>query len=141
MKPGNGGAFYVAAGLNFGGDLFRDIIRPRSVIICSKEGSASFVGLSPDFDLLFDRYELLASLAHLERRESADIQAELKAGTRGWSSMPVGRVSWNSSSAQRLFSKLQTEPTKGAILKAGFAKGSADFLQLFLDYLRGSRTR
>jgi hypothetical protein len=25
---GDGGAFYVAAGLNFGGDLFRDIIRP-----------------------------------------------------------------------------------------------------------------
>jgi len=98
------------------------------------------VGLSPDFDLLFDRYELLASLAHLERRESADVQAELKAGARKWSSMPVGRVAWNSLSAQRLFAELQAEPTKAAILNAGFAKGSADFLQLFFDYLRGSRT-
>jgi SIR2-like domain len=105
------------------------------------EWSRSFVGLPPDFDLLFDRFELLASLTHLERRESADIQAELKAGTRGWSSMPVGRVSWNSSSAKRLFAELQAEPTKTAILKAGFAKGSADFLQLFFDYLQGSRTR
>jgi hypothetical protein len=105
-----------------------------------KEWSTSFVGLSPDFDLLFDRYELLASLAHLERRESTDIQAELTAGTRQWSSMPVGRVTWNPISAKRLFAELQAEPTKAAILNAGFAKGSADFLQLFFDYLRGSRT-
>jgi hypothetical protein len=55
--------------------------------------------------------------------------------------MPVGRVSWKSSSANGLFSELQAEPTKAAILNAGFAKGSADFLQLFFDYLRRSRTR
>jgi len=46
------------------------------------EWGTSFAGLA-DFELLFDRFELLASLAHLERREAADIQAELKAG-RGW---------------------------------------------------------
>jgi hypothetical protein len=127
-------------------DLWKEIIGGRNYTPLSdyllklfNEWGTSFAGLA-DFELLFDRFELLASLAHLERREAADIQAKLKAG-RGWASMPVGRVSWRSSSAQRLFSELRTEPTKAAMLKAGFAKGSADFLQLFFDYLRGSQTR
>jgi hypothetical protein len=105
-----------------------------------REWSKSFAGLSPEFDLLFDQFELLASLAHLEQREAIDIEAEMKRG-RGWASMPVGRVSWNSSNAERLFSDLQIEPTKQALLDAGFAKGRMEFLQLFFDYLGQSRTR
>jgi hypothetical protein len=103
-----------------------------------KEWSSSFAGLSPDFELLFERFELLGSLAHLERRDKADIAAKLQAG-ENWASMPVGRVGWRTSGAQRLFSELQTEPTQGAILQAGFAKGSPDFLKLFFDYLTRSR--
>jgi hypothetical protein len=103
------------------------------------EWGKSFVGISPDFELMFERFELLGSLANLESREQAEIQAEI-ASRRGWASMPVGRAGWHSSSSEKLFSELASDPTKSAILQAGFAQGSADFLALFVTYFRRSRT-
>jgi hypothetical protein len=97
----------------------------------------SFVGIAPDFELLFERYELLGSLAHLERNEKASVQSDLAAQTaHAFAWMPVGRVGWHESNADKLLSELQAEPMKSALLKAGFAKGDHEFLDLFIQNFR-----
>ena len=42
--------------------------------------------------------------------------------------MPGGRALWHS--ADKLLSEIQAEPIKTALLKAGFAKGDPEFLDL-----------
>lgn len=93
----------------------------------------SFVGLAPDFELMFERFEVLGSLAHLERNEKDAVQEELAGNPQqGWAWMPVGRAGWHSSNADKLLSEIQAEPTKAALVKAGFAKGDPAFLDVFV---------
>lgn len=94
----------------------------------------SFVGLAPDFELMFERYEVLGSLAYLEGKDKASVQSQLAAQPpHDLVSMPVGRAGWHSSNADKLLSEMQAEPMKSAVLKAGFAKGDAAFLDLFIQ--------
>jgi hypothetical protein len=94
----------------------------------------SFVGLAPDFELLFERYELLGSLAYLERYDKGDVQTQLAAQTQYPAvRMPVGRAGWHERNANKLLSEIQSEPMKAALLKAGFAKGDPEFLDLFIQ--------
>jgi len=100
----------------------------------NEEWGKSFVGLVPDFELTFERCEVLGSLAHLERNEKNSVQTGLAAQTQNaWTWMPVGRAGWHESNADKLLSDIQTEPMKSALLKAGFAKGDAEFLDLFVQ--------
>jgi hypothetical protein len=91
----------------------------------------SFVGLVSDFDLLFERYELLGSLAHFGENNQAQIQA--LRDTSDPLVMPIGRAGWRGSDAVKLFLEIQTEPMKSALLKAGFANGESDVLELFVE--------
>jgi SIR2-like domain len=104
------------------------------------EWGTSFVGLTPDFELLFERFELLGSLAYLERYEKAEVQAELKS-TEGWAWMPVGRSAWNTSYADKIISEMKADPMKGALLKAGFAKSDTEFLDAFIANFERIRSR
>lgn len=93
----------------------------------------SFVGVLADFVMMYERFEVLGSLAHLERNPKADIQAGLTAETQrpgAW--MPVGRAGWDERNSKRLLSEIQAEPLKSALLKAGFAQGDPQFLALFI---------
>ena len=99
-----------------------------------REWGKSFAGLVPDFELMFERFELLGSLAHLERSEKDFVKAELAGNPQqAWAWMPVGRVGWHSSNAERLLSEIQAEPMKTALIKAGFAKGDPEFLDVFVQ--------
>ncbi len=98
------------------------------------EWSRSFNGIAPDFELMLERFEILGSLAHLERNEKAEIleaQSSDLPNSRMW--MPVGRVGWHESNADKLLSEIQTKPTKQKILEAGFAKGDPEFLDAFIE--------
>lgn len=93
-----------------------------------------FNGLTPDFELLFERFEVLGSLAHLERHTKADIQQALAGNPQqAWAWMPVGRVGWHGRNADKLVTELQAEPTKAGLLEAGFAKGDSEFLDVFIQ--------
>ena len=94
----------------------------------------SFAGLTPDFEMMFERFEVLASMAHLESTAEADLEQAL---TRMDSPvrMPVGRVGWHGSNRNRLIQELQSEAIKNALFAAGFAKGSEKFMELFLGNL------
>lgn len=96
-----------------------------------------FVGLAADFELLFERFEMLGSLSHFEGNDKSAVQEQLRSGQHNaWTWMPVGRAGWHQQSAVRLIGELQGEPLKVALLKAGFAKGDPEFLDLFVQTFR-----
>jgi hypothetical protein len=95
------------------------------------EWSRSFAGLTPDFVLMFERFELLGSLAHLEKYKKQEVQAELT-NPDGLAHMPVGRAAWHNLNRDKLVAEIEADPTKAALIKAGFAHGDPDFMRLFI---------
>jgi SIR2-like domain len=97
-----------------------------------EEWGKSFVGLSPDFELMFERFELLGSLAHLEQNKPTEIQERLEADEPIW--IPVGRLGWHSQNRKKLLAEMRSEPVKTALTKAGFAQGNLSwFVTLFIS--------
>ncbi|NII10985.1 SIR2 family protein [Oleiagrimonas sp. C23AA] len=95
---------------------------------------SSFAGVSPDFDLVFHRFETLAALAFLEENDEATLEQAASNTPHGlFARMPVGRAGWHSSSATTLIHELQSEATIAALLDAGFARRSNRFLELFVE--------
>ena len=98
----------------------------------------SFIGIVADFESIYERYEVLGSLTHLERNQKTEVQAGLAAETQrpgAW--MPVGRTGWNERNGDRLLSQIQSEPLKTTLLTPGFGKGHPETLDLFLpNYTR-----
>jgi hypothetical protein len=93
-----------------------------------------FTGLTPDFELMFERFEFLGALAHSEQHTKADIlQALAGRQQTGWAWMPVGRVGWDRANANKLVSEIQAEPMKAALVQAGFAKGDPEFIDIFVQ--------
>lgn len=106
------------------------------------EWGKHFVGLAPDFELMFERFEMLGSLAHLERNEKATIQQDLESSpylVGAW--MPVGRASWHGGNADKLIAELQAEPMKGALVEAGFAQGDPEFIDIFGQFFKHLTSR
>jgi phosphoglycolate phosphatase-like HAD superfamily hydrolase len=95
------------------------------------EWGTSFLGLSPDFELMFERFELLGSLAHLERNTPTEIHAELEAGQVTW--VPYGRLAWHSQNRERLLAEMRRDSMKAALTKAGFAQRNPAFVTLFIS--------
>ncbi len=95
---------------------------------------SSFAGVSAEFELVFERFELLAALAYLEEDSEASLEQALANNPHGlFARMPVGRVGWHDSSANSLILELQSEATITALLGAGFARNSRRFLELSIE--------
>lgn len=97
----------------------------------------SFAGLTEDFELLFDRFEIIASLAHFERYTLAEVQ-EAKAHQRGRQQFEfalAGRFGWRRSSYSTVAQEFQSDAVRPKLLDAGFAHGAPDFLALFVENL------
>lgn len=96
----------------------------------------SFTGADANFELLFERFELMGSLAAFHENDEAQLETAVKASAArndvlAW--MPVGRAGWHSTGARTLLQELEDESRIVELLKAGFAKGSRRFLQLFAE--------
>lgn len=103
---------------------------------------SSFVGVASNFELLFERFELLASLAYFESYEERYLEDRVRAkSTTPLARMPVGRLGWHAESLKALVAELEASPQATALLAAGFAKGSPRFLALFIDNLRRYQSR
>jgi hypothetical protein len=101
------------------------------------EWAKRFAGLTPDFELMFERFEMLGSLAYLERSEKADVQQALEGNPQqAWAWMPVGRTGWHSSNAEKLVAELQGEQMRAALTEAGFAGSDPEFVDLFIQNFR-----
>ncbi|HCW0582910.1 TPA: hypothetical protein OW434_001066, partial [Pseudomonas aeruginosa] len=95
---------------------------------------SSFAGVSAEFELMFERFELLAALAYLEENSEASLEQAFADTPHGlFARMPVGRVGWHDSSANALILELQSEATITALLDAGFARNSRRFLELSIE--------
>ena len=90
-----------------------------------------FAGLAPNFTRTFERFELLASLAHFERNETADVARVLSGQPpNNWVWMPMGRIGWHRA-AEQAIAELRLEPLRTSLLEAGFARGDATVFDLF----------
>lgn len=98
--------------------------------------SRSFIGASPLFELLFERFEIMGSLAAFHEYSEAQLLAASQTTNAHQKEpvlIPFGRSIWNTSVSNILLKELE-DPTKNTgLLNAGFAKGSATFLKLFIE--------
>lgn len=94
--------------------------------------ASSFAGNAGDFELLFERFELLASLAHFQTNDEATLEQAAAAPHRDvLAYMPMGRAGWHQVGARALQAELEDEARLAALLAAGFAKGRRSLLKLF----------
>ena len=101
-----------------------------------KAWSEGFVGATSDFELLWERFEILASLAHLERHSETDLEIALGEGQQfPWVFMPVGRVVWDASRRRQLVGELKSAAVQSALIAAGFGRGSPRMFDLFFRNL------
>lgn len=104
----------------------------------------SFIGADANFELLFERFELMGSLAAFHEHDEAQLETRVQASAArnevlAW--MPVGRAGWHSTGARTLLQELEDESRIVELLKAGFAKGSRRFLQLFAENFKRNAQR
>jgi len=107
---------------------------PLSDHLCALMGkySRSFIGIVPDFDLLFERFELLASLAYLQNTRPEDFEAAFAANSFHnfiWS--PVGRAIWDRDRRVRLLKELESQEFRNVLRASGFQGGNANLFTHF----------
>lgn len=102
-----------------------------------EEWSKSFVGVTANFEYLFEQFEILASLVHIESSDIAELDGMLaRQDSQSWVWMPVGRSGWHSGMRERILSEILSDSLKVALLEAGFGNGSADFLEKSIENYR-----
>lgn len=95
------------------------------------EWSGSFVAPDPDFETLFEHFEVLCSLSYLESSTEADLAAALQNNSpQRWIWTPVGRSGWHTRVRERLLRQITSPAAQSALLQAGFANGSENALRL-----------
>lgn len=108
------------------------------LLAITTEWRKSFVGIEANFELLFERFEILASLAYFEEYQETYLEERHKTAQKAGEAlewMPVGRSGWHDATRRTLIQEFEHEPYTKALLKAGFAKNSHRFLQLFIENL------
>lgn len=93
-----------------------------------------FIGVDADRDLLFERFEMLGSLACFEVNGKADIQQALspKSGRRGIF-MPVGRSGWHQRTSKIIIAEMQHPDFRSRLIEGGFANKDPEIIDLFLQ--------
>jgi len=91
-----------------------------------------YLGLTSNFELVFDHFEMLGSLVHLEKHDHTRISEKLEQGGYEW--MPVGRLSLREEFDDRFaLEQLKDEKIKQILIQAGFAKGEVGFIEWFIN--------
>ena len=89
----------------------------------------SFLGLVPDFEFLYETWEIVGSLAYCERYSLNDIMAATSSpGIQQTVWMPIGRSGWHFQTRQQVFEYIKSDDIHQALVDAGFGKGDPVFL-------------
>jgi SIR2-like protein len=96
---------------------------------------SSFATLTPDFELLFEQYEILGAFAYLETNSKEELDDALKTNN-DYIWMPLGRSGWHESNSDKILTGIQNNPAKAELVKAGFAKGSLDLFDSYVANFR-----
>lgn len=94
---------------------------------------SSFAGVASDFELTFERFEMLAALVYLEAEDEMTLEQAATTRTGIFARMPVGRAGWHESSSTNLIQELLSDAVAAALLQGGFARNSRRFLELFVE--------
>ncbi|MBA0174390.1 SIR2 family protein [Pectobacterium carotovorum] len=128
-----------------GGDIWKNIEgldarkTPLSdhLLNVMKKWKNSFAGVSIDFELTFDRFETLGSLAFFEDQlndiPNLEQLLSLNELNNNFIRIPVGRVGWNSASNRTITNELENDKLNQEILSSGFAKNNIKILSLFIN--------
>jgi hypothetical protein len=124
---------------------FQNPYTPVSDYLCDRmaEYAQSFAGLTGDFELLFERYEFLGSLAFFSRYTEAEIEQTLleKDPDRRLIRMPFGRFIWDNPRRTELLQEFENAGYKNDVFAAGFAKRSDKFYLMFVQNINNWRQR
>ncbi|GAA0270045.1 hypothetical protein LNAOJCKE_5660 [Methylorubrum aminovorans] len=85
-----------------------------------------------EFDLLFERFELYASLANGTLTTTKEGLGEELSGPapHNYARIPLGRIGWNSQTQRVLFAELATPEVQHRLLEVGFGNGDKEFLEM-----------
>jgi hypothetical protein len=101
------------------------------LLVLFTDWGKSFLSLVPDFELMFEGFEVLGSLAYLEKWSAGQVVTELEKGEFCW--MPMGRVSWHERNRQKLLAGILTDPLKSALVKSGFAQRNPNLAKRYCE--------
>ena len=91
------------------------------------EWGKGFLGLVRDFEILYETWEIIASLTYCERFRLEDLNEN-----RGlW--IPIGRSGWNIEVRKTVFERIKSDDLCQTLLEAGFGKGNREFLDRTLS--------
>jgi hypothetical protein len=102
------------------------------------EWRLSFSNMTADFELDFERFEMLGALVSLEENSEESLEQSMTSNpTQIFAHMAVGRIGWDEVRAKRLIQDLKAEVAGGPLLGAGFGKNSQRFVELYIaNFLR-----
>lgn len=94
----------------------------------------SFIGIEPNFELLFGWFGTLGSLANFEQSDLAALEKSFSERPRQvFAAMPVGRIGWHDESSRSVLNNLGNESMVIQLLEARFAAGQHRVLELFIE--------
>ena len=107
------------------------------LLVVFEEWSKSFVGITPDLERLFELFEILGSLAHLESTDisSLDKANEDPSGQK-WVWTPIGRSGWNRRIREKILNEILSDEMRVPLLDAGFANRDQEFLEKSISNYR-----
>jgi hypothetical protein len=103
-----------------------------------------FIGLAPDFEALFSRFEILAALSTFEHDTLEKLEeAKRSRGSQQFAHVPYGRWIWHSASRGMIVQELKNAELQQVLFDAGFSRGSKRMLELFIETIghAGGRIR
>ena len=104
------------------------------------EWGKSFVGIVPDFEQLYETWEILSSLTHIEAYDLKDIKSAMPGDNRHiWT--PMGRSAWHHETRKRILEHIQTDGNKQSLLTAGFGGGQQEFLEAAISFFERTAKR
>jgi SIR2-like domain len=90
-----------------------------------------------DFELLFERFEIMASLAHTTSSSSKESLARQLAvnDPSSFEYVPYGRSGWHEQTRDAILAECRRPNVRRQLLEGGFANGDEQFLELSLKHL------
>ncbi len=96
-----------------------------------EDWSKGALGVLANFEELYETWEILGSLAHIEKHDKAQLEPILNdTQSRDFTFMPVGRSGWHQEMQRRILPRIEDGQLHDELIKAGFGKGDATFLKL-----------
>lgn len=109
---------------------------PLSDHICSilEVWTAETLGFVSDFEMLFEKFEMLAAMKHVERSTTEEIELAQADTDRGFRAVrvPTGRIGWDNDRRMRLERELDAgSALRKKLISTGYARDDR-FIDLFI---------